>query len=428
MAYKRALTRRIVIAFVAITLVVSGAFALSLVYVVHVVEEHLVAEELEEELNQVLARLSKMASSGDSSEGPGLPLEPKTQFYTSGPQGPAIPRSLAGSREGFSEFVDGADAFYVFQQTRHGLRHMLVKEQNEFEQREQALYSGVLAGSLFSILAASILGWLLARRVMAPVARLARQVRHRDQLLPVAPPLAPDYADDEVGQLAAAFDATLGYLRQALERERFFTGDVSHELRTPLMVIASSCELLVETGELTGTQLKQLHQIEVAGSDIQELVETFLFLARGDSRTGDTVARVTLAGAADNAMQRFSAMANAKGQDLKLIVEAQDSGSYNASFLAVVMANLLRNAIHYSDGGEVRLVLVKGGFRVEDSGIGVAAEEQREIFEPFYRIDHARGEGQGLGLSIVKRVCQHQGWAINLRPLDSAGSCFVVDF
>ena len=83
-------------------------------------------------------------------------------------------------------------------------------------------FSGVMAGFLFSVLAASILGWLLARRVMAPVARLARQVRHRDQLLPVAPPLAPDYADDEVGQLAAAFDATLGYLRQALEARAFF--------------------------------------------------------------------------------------------------------------------------------------------------------------------------------------------------------------
>nr|GFD58533.1 hypothetical protein [Tanacetum cinerariifolium] len=66
-------------------------------------------------------------------------------------------------------------------------------------------------------------------------------VRHRDQLLGLAPPLAPDYAADEVGELAVAFDATLGRLRDALSRERLFTSDVSHELRTPLMVLATSC-------------------------------------------------------------------------------------------------------------------------------------------------------------------------------------------
>lgn len=431
MGYKRALARRIVIAFIAITLVVAGAFALSLLYVVHVVEEHLVAGELEAELSEVIARLSVNHPEGYpmvSLDGTELNLDPDTHFYTSLPYGPKIPAALADSEEGFSEFVDGPDALYVLQQTRQGQRHLLVKDQHEFEQREQALVAGVLAGFGFSVLAASVLGWLLARRVMAPVARLARQVRHRDQLLPLAPALAPAYADDEVGQLAAAFDSTLGYLRQALERERFFTSDVSHELRTPLMVITSSCELLMETDNLTGSQRKQLQQIETAGSEIQELVETFLLLARSGSKNGDTAARASLAEVADDAIRRFSVLAKANELHLKLVLEAQDSGTYNASFLAVVMANLLRNAIHYSDAGEVRLVLVEGGFRVEDSGIGVAAELQQNIFDPFYRIDPARGEGQGLGLSIVKRVCQHQGWAISLHAQDIAGSCFVVEF
>jgi HAMP domain-containing protein len=68
----------------------------------------------------------------------------------------------------------------------------------------------------------------MARKVMAPVSRLAQQVRHRDQQDPLAPPLAPQYPDDEVGQLAAAFDSALGQLRHSLERERLFTSDVSH--------------------------------------------------------------------------------------------------------------------------------------------------------------------------------------------------------
>lgn len=427
MGYKRALSRRIVMAFVAITLVVSGAFALSLVYVVHFVEKLLVSDELETELNRVLERVMALESNGDPTAGLELRLDPKTHFYTSHPYGPEIPAGLAGSGEGFSEFVDGADALHVFQQTRQGQRYLLVKEQHDFEQRERALFSGVLAGFVLSVLVALILGWLLARRVMAPVMRLARQVRHRDQLLSLAPALAPDYADDEVGQLAAAFDSTLDHLRQALERERFFTSDVSHELRTPLMVIASTCELLIEAGGLSSQQRIQLERIERAGAEMRRLVETFLLLARGDALSGDTAQRVSLAVAAEEAIQGLATAAQAKDLRLTSVLEADDSGTYNASFLGVVLANLLRNALHYTDAGEVRLVLVQGGFRVEDSGIGVSAEQQGHIFDPFYRADPTRGEGQGLGLSIVRRVCRQQGWTISLRNFEGGGSCFVVD-
>ncbi len=419
MRYKRGLARRIVFAFVAITLVVSGAFALSLVYVVGWVEAHLVSEESVTELNEILSQ--------DLSTWHQLGMDAKTHFYTSDPQGPAIPANLADSHDGFTELVDGAQAFYVFQQTQDGQRYLLVKEQHDFERREQALYDGVLGGFIFSVLAASVLGWLLARQVIAPVARLARQVSHGDQLLPLAPALAPDYANDEVGQLAAAFDTTLEHLRHALDRERFFTSDVSHELRTPLMVIASSCELLLEDDDLSASQHKQLERIQKAGSEIHELVETFLLLARGDSQSGDTAARVSLATAAEAAIQRFSALAQAKGLRLISEIEASDTGGYNASFLGVVMANLLRNAMHYTDAGEVRLILVEGGFRVEDTGIGVSPAQQSDIFDPFYRADPSRGDGLGLGLSIVRRVCEHQGWAIHLRPLIPSGSCFVID-
>lgn len=427
MRYKRGLARRIVFAFVAITLVVSGAFALSLVYVVGWVEAHLVSEESSDELNEILSQ--------DLSTWQQLGMDAKTHFYTSDPQGPAIPVNLVDSHDGFTELVDGAQAFYVFQQTQDGQRYLLVKEQHDFERREQVLYDGVLGGFIFSVLAASVLGWLLARQVIAPVARLARQVSHGDQLLPMAPALAPGYANDEVGQLAAAFDTTLEQLRHTLDRERFFTSDVSHELRTPLMVIASSCELLLEEDSLSANQCKQLERIQKAGSEIHELVETFLLLARGDSQSGDTAARVSLAAAAETAMQRFSTLAQAKGLRLISVIEASDTGSdtlgnntyYNASFLGVVMANLLRNAMHYTDTGEVRLILVEGGFRVEDTGIGVSFEQQADIFDPFYRADPSRGDGLGLGLSIVRRVCEHEGWAIHLRALVPSGSCFVVD-
>ena len=92
------------------------------------------------------------------------------------------------------------------------------------------------------------------------------------------------------------------------------------------------------------------------------------------------------------------------------------------------MGNLLRNALHYTEHGWVRLVLESNGFRVEDSGNGISDQEKKHVFQSFTRGAHARGEGLGLGLSIVERICARQGWEITLTRLPEAGSCFRVRF
>ncbi len=229
MLAKQPLARRIVIAFTLMTLVVSGAFALGIVGVVHFIEEQLVTEELSRDLDIVLNE--------DLPNGRTPQLDTSTHFFASHLPEYPMPKAFAGLGEGFTELVRGDDAYYVYVRNVGAERYVLVQEQHEFEAREDALFNVVLAGFLLSVLGAWALGRLMANRVLEPVSRLANQVRHRDQLHPLAPPLALQYPDDEVGHLAAAFDSTLGQLRQTLERERLFTADVSHELRTPLMVV-----------------------------------------------------------------------------------------------------------------------------------------------------------------------------------------------
>ena len=236
MIRKQPLRRRIVIAFTLMTLAVSGVFSLGIVAIVHFVEEHLVSQEMGEELDSVLKQ--------DLAHGLPPRLDAKTRLYASHMPGYEIPARLRDMEEGFSELVDDDHAAYVYVRQMGQQRFVLVQEQAEFEARESILFAVVFAGFLLSVLLGALLGWLMAQKILAPIIRLAGQVQHRDQLLPLAPPLAADYADDEVGHLAEAFDATLSQLRRTLERERLFTGDVSHELRTPLMIIATSTELL----------------------------------------------------------------------------------------------------------------------------------------------------------------------------------------
>lgn len=406
MLSKQPFERRILIAFVLMTVMVSGLFSLSIVGVVHFIEEHLVSQEMSRELGETLNE--------DIRQDRPPRLDSSTQFFSSYHDQYLIPQQYAGLQEGFNEVVSGDEAFYIYVQKINGETYMLVQEQQEFEARENALFNVVLAGFLITVVAAWGLGLMMARKVMAPVSRLAQQVRHRDQLHPLAPPLAPDYPDDEIGQLAAAFDSTLGQVRQSLERERLFTSDVSHELRTPLMVIATSCELLAEA-PLGPREKEQVARIARASEEMRELVQTFLQLARDKSNEAAFGGDRTLAGIAHEQASRWSVLMKEKGLDFQLTEEGQDDGRYNATFLGTVMANLLRNALHYTERGSVRLILEQGAFRIEDSGAGIPAEQHERIFQPFVRGLQARGEGLGLGLSLVKRICAKQGWQVSLQ-------------
>ena len=220
---------------------------------------------------------------------------------------------------GFHEVFREQLSYHAMVEVVDGRRYVLLQDQSDFEERERVLFAVVLVGFVLSLALAVFLGWILARKVMAPVVRLARQVRHRDQLLGLAPPLAPDYAADEVGELAVAFDATLGRLRQALTRERLFTSDVSHELRTPLMVLASSCELLLENPGIDQRGRAQVERIARACEEMRELVQTFLMLARAQREDASMAPQQSLSQVADGLLNLWREPIEAKG--LTLIFE-----------------------------------------------------------------------------------------------------------
>ena len=420
MEFKQSLAQRIIIAFALMSALVAGAFAMGIVATVHLVEEKLISAGLGGDLQRLLL----MDSVSDWSHRP----EPDQLFYFSGGPGDfELPKDLRHLERGFHEVFREQLSYHAMVEIVDGRHYVLLQDQSDFEERERVLFAVVLVGFVLSLALAVFLGWVLARRVMAPVVRLARQVRHRDQLLGLAPPLAPDYAADEVGELAVAFDATLGRLRQALTRERLFTSDVSHELRTPLMVLATSCELLLENPALDQRGRTQVERINRASEEMRELVQTFLMLARTQREDSGMSPTMTLGQVAENLIGLWRTPIESKG--LELIFEPGQTTDtlYNATFLTAVMGNLLRNALHYTDQGFIRLTLGVSGFVVEDSGVGIPEEKREAMFEPFVRGNEKRGEGLGLGLSLVQRICENQGWTVSLSTMEPNGCHFEVD-
>ncbi|MCF7533135.1 sensor histidine kinase [Pseudomonas petrae] len=420
MEFKQSLAQRIIIAFALMSALVAGCFAMGIIATVHLVEEKLISAGLGGDLTRLLL----MDSVNDWSHRP----EPDQLFYFSGGSGDfELPKDLRHLEPGFHEVFRGPLSYHAMVEIVDGRHYVLLQDQSDFEERERVLFAVVLVGFVLALALAIFLGWILARRVMAPVVRLARQVRHRDQLLGLAPPLAPDYAADEVGELAVAFDATLGRLRDALTRERMFTSDVSHELRTPLMVLASSCELLLENPALDQRARAQVERVARACEEMRDLVQTFLMLARTQRDDLALYPQLTLQGAAQQLISLWREPIERKGLTLEYLPGELSDTAYNATFLYAVMGNLLRNALHYTDTGFIRLKLREGGFMVEDSGVGIPEEKREAMFQPFVRGTEQRGEGLGLGLSLVQRICENQGWSVSLDTMAPNGCRFSVD-
>lgn len=419
MEFRQSLSRRIVIAFVLMTALVGGTFSFGIVETVHQVEERLISQELSGDLGRFL----KMESMSDWRHEP----EPGQLFYFSGGQDDfALPPDLQELSLGFHEVFRGDKAFHGYVQVVDGRRYVLLQDQSGFEDREQLLFAVVQVGFLISLALSGLLGWLLARKVIEPVVRLSRQVRAPEQLLDEAPRLAKDYASDEVGQLAASFDTTLGLLRRALMRERLFTSDVSHELRTPLMVLASSCELLLESPCLDNRGRAQVQRIANACEEMRGLVQTFLTLARARQEDAGGAPRGTLREVADDLVAHWRPAIEAKGLTFDYQPGHTGEQRYNAPLLKSVLGNLLRNALHYTEEGAIGLCLDERGFMVEDSGVGIPAAEREAMFQPFVRGGSARGEGLGLGLSLVQRICENQGWSVELSDAEPRGCRFEV--
>ncbi|MFJ3485359.1 sensor histidine kinase [Pseudomonas sp. NPDC090202] len=419
MDIKHSLKQRIVIVFALMSTLVAGVFAVGIIATVHVVEKRLTSISLGGNLHRLLTL-------ENADEWHHRPEKGELFYADDGVGDLAMTDDLKGMEPGYHEFLRDKKAYFAMVEEVNGRRYVLLRDQRQSVKRERLLFGVVLVGFVLSVLLAVLLGRLLAARVMAPVSRLAGQVRHRDQLLEMAPVLANDYARDEVGALARSFDETLGRLRAALSREKLFTSDVSHELRTPLMVLATSCELLQENPNLDARSLAQVQRITKATAGMNQLVETFLLLARTEGRNPPPTQQASLTQIAEELLDVWHQPVTEKG--LKLIHEpcAEAGGQYNAALLRSVMGNLLRNAWHYTDHGFIRLTLKADGFSVEDSGIGIPHEKQQAMFQPFVRGDEQRGEGLGLGLSLVQRICANQGWCVTLTSREGGGCCFTV--
>ena len=289
----------------------------------------------------------------------------------------------------------------------------------EMHAREHRLMVFLAIAVLVALYLSAWVGFWLSRAIAAPVRQLADSVTRRTADSPDV--LAPDYADDEIGALARAVDGYEARIHGLLERERQFTDRASHELRTPVTVISGATELLLEDPSLSPAGKARVERIRRASLDMAELAETFLLLARdrGEEEARDAAEEpaIPLSVLVRRVLEQQRVWLADKPVELVLEIDADPPCPGPQRLLAIIVANLVRNACQYTEHGQVLVRLRADGLDVSDTGPGLRSQGRKNT------LSSARDEtGSGLGLPLVKSLCARGGWSVQWSERPGGGT------
>ncbi len=337
-----------------------------------------------------------------------------------------VRRVAAGDEEPFlSDLrVAGVHARMLVSRVGPGTAIQVARPLTEVDDTLRRLLLVLVAVSIGGIGAAILLGRLVTRSAIAPVAALTEAAEHVTRTSDLTRRVdAP--GPDELGRLAASFNTMLEALEQSVAAQRQLVADASHELRTPLTSVRTNIEALERSGDMpAGERAELLRSVVTQLEGLSVLVGDLVDLARDGERPHE-LEDVRLDLVAEEAVGR--ARTRAPGGRFETRLEP--------SFVRAVPAqvhraldNLLDNAVKWSPpGGTIEVGVAGGEVRVRDHGPGIDAEDLPLVFDRFYRSAAARGTpGSGLGLAIVRQVAESHGGTATAANAPGGGACLTL--
>jgi signal transduction histidine kinase len=423
MQSRRKLRFRLVVTFALFGFGLSALFAAASLYVRAKVENQLINQSLEADVQQALENKHLH---------PDQPLQSKLVegWLWSDRKVYQAPLAWQGLKPGVYDMYGGEGKprhYKLAVAHKYGLYAFLTYDTSRAGLGKRQLITGLIAAVLLFTLLSLAVGYWLSLRVMRPVTDLAQRLRAFRSGHPLEP-LAPHFAEDEVGELAAALDDYAQRQTALIRRDREFNADVSHELRTPLAVIASTTELLMETPGLPEKLHTRLQRIDRAVRQSTELTQALLLLSRTE-RSGPVDGETTdVAKVVADVVDTHRPDIGRKPITLRTEIEAELTVEAPSSVVAVALGNLVGNACKYTQEGEIVVRVQPGRVRVEDTGQGIRPEDAERLFERGVRGEAETVKGAGLGLAIVRRLCELYGWQVNLAPRAARGTAATLDF
>ncbi len=415
MQYRRRLRSRITFSFLLFGTVLSGLFAISTLFLQNYYEDQLIGATLKQELDDYLVQLH---------DDPSLlePFSTRIQGFVTRPGDPnrSVSAQIRNLDSGVHEVETAAGYFKAAVRKDEDLWAFLIYDITENQRlTNQLVWALAVAVLVFSLLSLA-LGLWSSSRVMKPVTDLAERLGQLGEETP-SPGLARWFPGDEVGQVAAALDSYAERVHHLVERDREFNADVSHELRTPLAVISGAVELLLAQQELPDKTRTRVLRIARAARQSTDITTALLHLVRAEQGVNEDSKAQNVGLIADKLLHLHEPLLESKSLELKIVSEDRVSVIAPESVIAVVVGNLLSNAIRYTPTGEVVCTIGNGRVLVEDTGPGIPDAELSQVMDRHYRGEGVSGKGSGLGLAIVKRLCELYGWSIHFENRKSGG-------
>jgi two-component system sensor histidine kinase MprB len=275
---------------------------------------------------------------------------------------------------------------------------------------------------------AAVLGVLVARTALAPIARFTTQAesiaanpeRLEHERLDVE-------GDDELARLGRTFNATLDALERSMQSQRNLVADASHELRTPIASVRANLQLLRDESLLSSEDRAALRADMIEELDeLTRLVSDVVELARGSKPTG-AQGEVRLDAIVTDAVERT----RRRGPALTVQTDLEPAlVAGEGDRIARAVSNLLDNASKWSPpDGTIEVGLRNGTLSVRDHGPGFRAEDLPYVFDRFHRAKEARSKpGSGLGLAIVRQAAEAHGGFVEASNAPGGGALMRISF
>jgi signal transduction histidine kinase len=299
---------------------------------------------------------------------------------------------------------------------------------NQIQSRlDQTLYLVIPLGVLIALIA----GWWIARAALRPINRISRTVSAIGGSRDLTRRLNFVGPEDEIGRLAATFDSMMDRLEQVFDTQKRFIADASHELRTPLTAIRGNADLMARAPSEEERQAC-LASIRSESQRMSRLVADLLLIAEADVAEQQLHVRNVELDELVREVYRSSQVLAAGKVDIVLDSVEPVTVAGDPDRLKQLVLNLVDNAVKFTPaGGTVSIGVSQQGdearIDVSDSGIGIPLEEQKAIFQRFYRTETSRSKrGHGLGLSICAWIASAHGGRIEVRSEPGKGSTFSV--
>ena len=224
---------------------------------------------------------------------------------------------------------------------------------------------------------------------------------------------------NEIGILAQTIESAMNRIRKFIEREKQFTRDASHELRTPLTVVKGAVEIMQDQPEITDNPMleKPLNRIRQSIKDMENLIETFLWLAREEDEPGWPA---QVGATVQKAVESHQYLIDNKDVNVEIDIRHDTLLPVNEEIFYIAVANLVRNAFQFTSSGSISVIAEKDGITVTDTGIGIDPDKLDLVTRSLIKGEGS--QGFGLGLSIVSRLCARFGWNLDIDSSPGEGT------